>query len=380
MATVLEDSAPFKTVLGYALVKDEKGEEMHKSKGNAIWFDEAAEEIGVDTLRWLYCRQEPEYNLNLGYKIANEVRRQNLLLFLNISRFFLTYANLSNWQPVTMQDAKKLPVLDRWILSRLESTKESVTQKLDDYHHHLAIAEIEKFLEDLSLWYIRRSRERLNPQNSDKQDQNYCFQTLYYVLKQLTLTLAPFIPFLTEEIWQYLSGFGENYSPKDSVHLQNWPKTQEKFIDHRLEKTMAQVREIISQGHSQRRLAEIKVRQPLKKFSIFNSQFSIGQELIELIKEELNVKEVEIIPGKGDLKVKLETRLTPKLIAEGNTRELIREIQVLRKEAGLSLGDKIKIQAPDWAKEFESEICRKTGAIGIEKADKLKIIKLDPQA
>jgi len=377
MATALEDKEPFKTVLGHALVKDEKGEEMHKSKGNAIWFDEAAEKMGVDTLRWLYCRQDPEFNLNLGYKVANEVRRQYLLVLWNAYCFFLTYASLNNWQPIDQKlNLRNLVVLDQWILSRLESTKKLVSEKLDDYQHHLAISKIEKFLEDLSLWYIRRSRERLNPQNQNKKDQENCFQTLYYLLEQLALILAPFIPFLSEEIWQNLRYHQKNYDPNDSVHLQNWPKAEEKFINLRLEKTMAQIREIISQSHSQRQTAGIKVRQPLPQLTIRNLGFRIEKELIKLIKDELNLKKVKIIPGKGSLQVQLETKLTPKLIAEGKARELIRKVQVLRKQAGLSLQDKIKIKAPSWPKEFEKEILTKTGGLSIKKANQLTIVKI----
>ena len=389
MSTVLEDHEPFKTVLGHALVRDEQGREMHKSWGNAIWFDDAVEKMGADTMRWLYARQKPEFNLNFGYNIADEVRRQYLLPYWNSYRFFITYANLNHWKPLKNPKLEirnsKLEIrnLDQWILSRLESTKKIVTEKLDDYHHHEALWAIEKFLEDLSTWYIRRSRERVSilvHTRCGRQDSpgvteaEICLTTLYYVLTQLTLILAPFIPYLTETVWQGLQGFGQNWSVTDSVHLQDWPQVNEKLIDQNLEDQMAAVRELVSLGHALRKEKQIRVRQPLKKFSIFNFQFSkIDPELIELIKQELNVKEVEIKTGPGKLRVELDTEITPELAAEGEARELIRQIQLLRRQAGLSLNDRVAIFAPSWPKAWEKEILKRTNGVSLTPASQLKI-------
>jgi len=368
MSTVFENHEPSKTVLGYALVGDEKGEEMHKSKGNSVQFDEAVEKMGADTMRWLYARQKPEFNLNFGYNIADEVRRQYLFLFWNSYRFFVTYANLNGFQPIRKSkvksqksklEVKSQNVLDRWILSRLESTKKIAIEKLDNYHHHEAVWAIEKFLEDLSTWYIRRSRGRKS-----------CLPTLHYVLKNLCLILAPFIPFLTETIWQEIT------NSKNSVHLQNWPKVNKKLINKKLEKQMAAVREVVSLGHAIRKEKQIKVRQPLRKFSIFNFQFSnVDPELAKLIRQELNVKEVGVKTGTGELKVELDTKITPELAAEGKARELIRQIQILRRKARLNLTDKITIFAPSWPKKWEKEILTRTNAVAIKEGQELKIIK-----
>ena len=375
MATLLEDTNPYKTLLGHALVRDEKGEEMHKSKGNAIWFDEAAEKIGVDTMRWLYARQDPEFNLNFGYHVADEVRRQHLLVYWNSFRFFQTYRQLNHWSSSSSFLKKaNLSLLDKWILSRLESTKKTVTAKLDDYHHQEALWAIEKFLDDFSTWYIRRSRERVNPNNTDKSDKNNCLATLEYVLKEITLLLAPFIPFLTETVWQALL---ENkiWQVNDSVHLQNWPPVAEKFINPQLEEKMAFVREIASLGHALRKEKQIKVRQPLAAVTITNSQFPLGKELKQLLKEELNVKKIMAKTGTGKLTVSLDTKITPELAAEGETRELIRQIQLLRRQAGLNLDDKITVFAPHWSQSWEKEILAKTGAIAIKKGKELRIKK-----
>lgn len=374
MSTVLEDKAPFIALLGHALVHDENGEEMHKSKGNAIWFDDAAENMGADTMRWLYCRQNPEFTLNFGYKIGDEVRRQFIFLYWNSYNFFKTYAEFNRFKTPTAT-IKTEDVLDQWLLSRLESTKRSVTDKLDHYLHYEAINEIEKFLEDLSTWYIRRSRERINPANKDNADRNSCLTVLYFTLKDLTLILTPFIPYLTETVWQGLLE-NKDLRVEDSVHLQDWPKINEKLIAKSLEQEMEKVREVVTLGHSIRKSENIALKNPLNKFIVYDSKFkSFDKKLIELVKDELNVKKVEIRTGKGKLKVELDTKITPELAAEGEARDLIRKIQVLRREAGLRLNDKIAIYAPSWPKDWEKEILIKTNALRIEKAKEFRVEK-----
>jgi isoleucyl-tRNA synthetase len=373
MGTALEDKRPFKNILGHASVRDEKGREMHKSSGNAIWFDDAAEKMGADTLRWLYVRQNPELNLNLGYKLANEVRRQYIFLYWNSFKFFQTYAIANNWSPTNTDVPRSDFVLDKWIVSRMETTKNKVEKTLENYSHQESISYIENFLEDLSLWYIRRSRDRLSPQNENEKDRQFCFETLNYVLNQLTLVLAPIIPFLTETVWQNLHGNGNKYDPDNSVHLQNWPKVNKTHINKNLEKQMELAREAVTLGHSQRQTNQIKVRQPLAKITIKN--ISIDKKLESLIKDELNVKQVEIVEGKGELEVNLDTTITPQLKAEGEARDLIRQVQIERRNMGLKLTDKIRIKAKNWPKKIEKDILQKTGAISIEKAENLSVEK-----
>ena len=368
MATALEDQNPFKTLLGHASARDEKGEEMHKSKGNAIWFEDAAKKMGVDTMRWLYTRQDPENNLNLGYKLADEVRRQFIFLYWNTYRFFATYANLNNWQPGEDKIGPSSSPLDKWILSRLESTKINVEEKLDKFLHHKAIEDIEKFLEDLSLVYVRGSRERLSPTNSDKKERGAGLETLCHVLNQLTLVLAPFIPFITETVWQSLNG--EKLTPKNSIHLQDWPKTDKALIDKDLEKAMEAAREVISAAHSQRKEAEIKVRQPLGSFASEYTETVVTAKLDAYVKNEVNVK--NLVVGKETV---LDTTITEDLRKEGEARELMRDIQMTRKEAGLSPEDVVVVTAPDWPKEHEPEILRRTRAVKIVKGEKLSVEK-----
>jgi isoleucyl-tRNA synthetase len=196
---------------------------------------------------------------------------------------------------------------------------------------------------------------------------------MYFVLNQLTLILAPFIPFLAEKVWQSLQENGDKPDPDESVHLQNWPSIDKTVIDKELEKQMESVREVVNLGHSQRQTNQIKVRQPLAKITVKNTL--IEKELMNLIKDELNVKQVEIVEGKGELEVNLDATITPQLKAEGEARDLIRQVQIERRNMGLKLTDKIKIKAPSWPKKQEKDILQKTGAVSIEKAESLSLLK-----
>ncbi len=367
MAAGLEDTTPFKTVLGHGLVKDENGEEMHKSKGNAIWFDDAAEKMGVDVMRWLYLKNPPEQNVNFGYNKADEVRRQFHLLLWNIYRFFVTYANLADNIDIKPADTSN-HILDRWILSRLHNLIEQVNGTLDNYQPHQATAKIESFVEDLSLWYVRRSRNRMKPENPDQADLQNCLQTLHYILLTLTKIIAPFNPFITEEIYQNLSG------RKDSVHLEDWPQLKKDLLDENLEKNMKLIRDIASRAHNQRKKAGLKLRQPLGKLTIKNLSFRLEVGLIDLLKEEVNVKEVKSQEGKGEFTVELDTTLTDQLKKEGQTRDIIRQIQRRRKKAQLDPQDKIIISLPDWPKEFEDMIKKQASVAEIKPGEKLAII------
>ena len=339
MSTVLENKPPFRNLLGHALVRDEKGEEMHKSKGNAIAFDEAAEKIGVDVMRWMYCRQNPEINLNFGYHVANDVRRLFHFKLWNVYNFYKIYSQVDkiNIKHQT-SSLKHRNILDRWIISRLNQLIGEVTKSLDNFNSFTAVQKIEEFVEDLSTWYVRRSRDRVGPTAAGGKDKKACYQTLWYVLVNLSKILAPFIPFLSEYIYK-------NLTSKKSVHLENRPKAGK--VEEKLLEEMALVRRICELGHSERKKAGIKVRQPLRELRIANCGLRIKKELIKLIKEELNVKEVVLKLGKGELKVKLDTEVTPELKEEGETRELIRKIQNLRKKSGCRLDGKIIIEGPN---------------------------------
>lgn len=374
MSTVLKDKEPFKTVLAHALVQDEKGEEMHKSKGNAIEFNEAAERMGVDVMRWLYLSQNPANNLNFGYHLADETRRRFHLLLWNIYSFFVTYANVDKWQPHV--ETKKPPTkLDQWILTRLDQTLIETAKALDDFDTPMATSLFEEFIQDLSTWYIRRSRDRVGPTAKDKKEKDLCHWTLYTTLFVLIRALAPFLPYLSEEIYQNLIGKGK-LKMENSVHLADWPEVKsEKVVNQPLLENMRLVRQVCEKGHAARKEAKIGVRQPLQSIKVGASkELKLSDELVQLIKEELNVKRVEFKKGKGDLKVDLDTKITPQLKKEGEDRELIRQIQELRKENKCRLDEKINVITPRFPHNQEL-VGQATLAESFKKGEKLTIKK-----
>jgi len=300
MSVVLEDRAPYKNVLAYEKVRDEKGNPMHKSAGNTIWFDEAVETMGADVMRWAYLRQNPKYNLSFGYNLAKECRKI-------LDTYYNSYLFYKNFLSKTRSEKN---ILDQWILVRLNQTIKTGSKNIENYRTDKALELIEKFIDDLSNWYIRRSRKEINP------------EVLREVLTKLSRLLAPIAPFISEEVYLGLGG-------KKSVHLSDWPQPQEFSEDLIL--AMAKVREISTQALAQRKH---QVRQPLAKLEIPDHKLS--SDLILFIKEEVNVKEVLI----GDA-IRLDNELTPELIQEGGDRDLIRKIQVARKNVGLSPKDYI---------------------------------------
>ena len=354
MSTVLKNSAPFKTVLGFASLLDEKGEEMHKSKGNAIEFSEAADKIGVDVMRWLYLTQNPANNLLFGYHKADQVRRRFYLILWNIYSFLTTYANINNWQKSTRSNQH---ILDKWITSRLNSLIEKATDSLSKYDCLTASTSIEDFVVgDLSTWYVRRSRERIEQ----------ALPTLHQVLVSLCQILAPFTPFIADEMYINLTGQG-------SVHLASFPRADKKLIDQKLEEDMKVARAIVEKAHAKRKELGLKVRQPLQMLSA-TAQISINSSLAQIIADEVNVKKVEIKKAKS-ISVKLDTKITASLKLEGEAREIIRQIQQARKEAGCDLNELVQVKLPTWPKKFEKEIKSQTLAKELTISDKLEIAR-----
>lgn len=369
MSTVLENREPFKTVLGFATLLAEDGRAMHKSLGNAIEFNEGADKIGVDVMRWMYATQNPSQNLLFGYHLADETRRRFHLMLWNVYNFFVTYANIDNWKP-RLEIKKKPTKLDLWILTRLDETIITVTESLDDYDAQNAALAIEEFVQDLSLWYVRRSRDRVGPTAVDKDDKDLAYATLYTILVILSQILAPFTPFLAEELYKNLTG-------EESVHLSDWPEVKTRqVLDQKLLEQMEMVRKICELGHAARKEAKIKVRQPLQLIKVKSKDdLKPDRELVQLIKEELNVKDVEFVKGKDELSIKLDEKITPGLAAEGKARELVRQIQELRKKAGFKLDQKIIVYAPAFPEEEELKdyIMRKTLAKKLVPGKRLRI-------
>lgn len=337
MSTVLENKEPFKTVLGYATQLAEDGRPMHKSWGNSIEFNEGAAKIGVDVMRWMFSRQNPAENLLFGYKIADEVRRQFHLKLWNIYNYFVTYANLDDWKPDPENPSPSTNTLDVWIVSRLHETLDTVENSLEDYESMKASAALEEFVDDLSNWYIRRSRARTGFSSDDARDKQYFYGTTYFVLTTLAKILAPFVPFVADII------FG-NLTKTKSVHLSDWPKI-EASIDNKLISDMKVVRLLCEIAHSKRKEKSVAVRHPL--LAISTNISDLGEELANIVKDEINVKNVNW--GNEDLsteiKVELDLTITEELEEEAKTRDLIRSIQQERKNIGVSLTDEVEVQS-----------------------------------
>ncbi|HEX5369859.1 MAG TPA: isoleucine--tRNA ligase, partial [Dehalococcoidia bacterium] len=289
MSTALVNRPPFEVVLGHAMVRDEHGEEMHKSKGNAIWFDDAADSMGVDVMRWLFFRQNPAANVNFGYGPADEVRRGMFLTLWNTYAFFVTYASLDGWQPSAGEPART--ELDRWVLSELHQLVRGVTERLQDFDTLSATRMVEGFVEDLSNWYVRRSRRRFWKSESDA-DKQAAYATLYECLTTLTRVLAPFTPFLAEELYQNLVRSFEAATP-ESVHLTDWPQADQSKIDRALSADTRLVMRVASLGRAARAKAQIKVRQPVAELFVklpTQAEERALERLAPQLLDELNVK------------------------------------------------------------------------------------------
>jgi isoleucyl-tRNA synthetase len=295
MSTVLEQKPPFKTLQGYASLHDENGEEMHKSKGNAIWSDEAAEKIGADVMRWMFAKHNPIQNLNFGYGPAKEIKR-TLLTLWNVYSFFVTYARIDDFSPKDKKITESnLQKIDEWILSKLNSLVGQCDNAYNKYDLASAVKNAEKFFDDLSNWYVRRSRKRFWKSENDE-DKETAYLVLYQCLVKLIRTISPIMPFLTEYMYQNLvAGIDPGAPP--SVHLCSFPQIESGRINSTFEQEISVTRTIVSLGRAARNKANIKIRQPLASMTInVPSQCpQISNDAKSTILEELNIKAVKDI-------------------------------------------------------------------------------------
>jgi len=295
MSTVLENQEPFRACFGYALLRDEQGEEMHKSKGNAIWFEEAADRMGVDVMRWLFCRHNPSANLNFGWHTGDDVLRGFILTLWNTYSFFVTYANIDRFEGQAAAESSRSD-LDRWLLSGLNQLIADVTADLEQFDSATATRRIESFVEDLSNWYVRRSRRRFW-KSEDDSDKRAAYGTLHTCLVTLSRLLAPFLPFLAEEMYQNLVRSHDAAAP-ESVHLCGWPVADRALIDDRLNDDTRLVMRLVSLGRAARSKAGIKVRQPLPRAYVKVTNHSEEEAVRRLegqVLDELNVKQLVFV-------------------------------------------------------------------------------------
>jgi isoleucyl-tRNA synthetase len=413
MSMTLEGVSPYRKVLTYEKLLDEHGREMHRSWGNAISADDALDRMGADVMRWMYCEQNPSQNIRFGYGPANEVKRRLLTLW-NSVKFFVDYANIVQ-DFGTDGEARDLQPLDRWLLSRTEELRASVEAGYERFRSPAVVDEFHSFVEDLSNWYIRRSRRRF--WNGDQA----ALQTLWQALVVAVQVIAPVMPFLADYLWRVLR---TEDAPK-SVFLAGWPEERER--DKTLLAEVAEVRQVVALARQAREQAGLRLRQPLRRLVVqgVDGARRHGGE----IAEELRVKEVEFgdveatelrvkpnlrvlgpklgkelatvraaleagefeqldggrfragghelapdevlverrgkegwaVAGEDAITVALDTRLDDELELEGRVLDLIHRINTMRKDAGLELTDRITVTLPetqaellrhaDWIKE-----------------------------
>ena len=366
MSTVLEKTNPFELVLGYGSMVAEDGRPMHKSWGNSIEFNEGADKIGVDVMRWMFSVHNPEQNLLFGYHKADETRRRFHLMLWNIYNFFVTYALVDEWKP---KDLKINPenVLDKWIISRFNNTTKLVTKSLEDYSAQKAAGAIESFVNDLSLWYVRRSRDRIGPSAEDVKDKDACYQTLYFILINLSKILAPFTPFITEEIYT-------NLTKEDSVHLADWPEANEELIDEKLEEQTLFGRQVVEAAHALRKQAEVKVRIPIKEMT-YSGPKELSIDVLKIVREEINAYSLLFDKKLDVYSVNAKTSDDNLDLQFGLARDIVRKIQEERKKLATKTNEKVTVSIPYWPVEHEDYIKKKALVSKIIEEEKFAVVK-----
>ncbi len=289
LGTALFGKIPFENCIVLGHVLDEKGQKMSKSKGNGVDPMTLLDTVGADATRWhFYTVSAPWLPTRLGLKNVQETQRGFLSTLWNVYSFYVLYAEIDKFNPLEYINKKSENIMDKWIISKLNTLIKVVDERLEKYDITNAALKIEEFTDELSNWYVRRNRERFWSQKltDDKID---AYVTLYKVLVILAKIAAPFVPFVTEEIYQNLV-CGLDKNAKESVHLCSWPEVDEKSIDTNLEKEMDLAYSIVKLGRSARNTANIKNRQPLSEMLI--SEKELPKYYGDIVKEELNIKNV----------------------------------------------------------------------------------------
>ncbi|MFH1833078.1 MAG: isoleucine--tRNA ligase [Candidatus Levyibacteriota bacterium] len=368
IGTAIFNSKAFKNVSVTGVILGTDGRKMSKNYNNYPDPKQMLQKYGGDALR-LYLMGSPVMkgeDILISEDHYREQVKGTMLILWNIYNFFVMNASVDKWSVTSCKlQVTSQNVLDKWINARLNETIREVTNSLENFDTVSAIKFSEVFISDLSLWYVRRSRSRVGMAASNKEDKNACYQTFYRVLVTFSKLIAPITPFIAEEFFRNLTG-------EESVHLTEWPENS-LSIDKKLIEEMAMVRKIVEMGHSTRKSNNIKVRQPLSKFSIFNLKFLIDEGLVNLVKDELNVKEVIQKEGKGDLLVEFDTKLTKELIDEGQMRDIVRKIQEERKRLETKPDEKVNVVLQDWPKDFEEEIKKRAQANKLSKGEKFEV-------
>ena len=291
ISTLLFNKAPYENVIVLGLVQDENGQKMSKSKGNAVDPFDALQTYGADAIRWyFYTSSAPWLPSRFAGKTVVEGQRKFMGTLWNTYAFFVLYANIDNFDATKYSlEYDKLAVMVKWLLSRLESTVKAVDDNLANYRIPEAAKALQSFVDDMSNWYVRRSRERFWAKGME-QDKINAYMTLYTALVTVAKAAAPMIPFMTEDIYQNLVKSIDASAP-ESIHLCDFPEVHENWIDPKMEEDMADLLEIVVMGRAARNTANIKNRQPIGTMYV-KSEFQLSEFYKEIIEDELNVKEV----------------------------------------------------------------------------------------
>ncbi|MBT6044832.1 isoleucine--tRNA ligase [Candidatus Woesearchaeota archaeon] len=360
ISVLLFDKAPFKNVVVSGNILASDGSKMSKSKKNYPDPNEIFEKYGADSLRFYLMSTQlmKAQDLNFHEDEVKEVYRKVVMLLSNIKSFY----ELSGNEKVSLKEPNSKNILDKWCISQTNSLIKNVTESLEGYDTPQTCREIASYIETLSKWYVRRSRDRFK--SEDKEDKANAIQTLAFALHSLSKVMAPITPFISEEI-QLM--FKKNNKIEESVHLESWPRVNEKSINKKLNEQMTITREIVSRILEEREKAKISVRQPLSSASIISPD-KLNKEFIELILDEVNLKKLDITKVEGnEVSAKLDTKITKELELEGYFREVSRKVQALRKKANLVPRDRISlvIDSDYDLMAFKEQLMERVGAVNL---------------
>lgn len=366
LGVALFGKSPYQNVITNGMVLAEDGKKMSKSLQNYPDPVELVDRVGADAVRYYLLSSSiiRGEDLNFSEKEVTEQMRKNIGRLHNVLAMYELYAD------GTDANSDSSHVLDRWILARLNELITETTAGYENYELDKATRPIADFIDDLSVWYLRRSRERFK--GDGVADKKEALATLRYVLRELAKVMAPPMPFYAEYLYQAVRSESES----ESVHLTAWP--QAKAVDRELLASMTEVRRVVSEALEQRAKAGIKVRQPLSTLTFSSTISGLGNDLCFLIQDEVNVKKVQQAEVATGESVELDTEITPVLQSEGEVRELIRALQDARKQAGLQPKDRIaltiasKKDGHDLVRQFQDIITRIVGASSIDLVDEVE--------
>jgi isoleucyl-tRNA synthetase len=353
LATALFDKPAFKNVICSGWIVAADGEKLSKRKKNYAPMDEVFDQYGVDTMRY-FMASSPLMNgedTRFSVDFLRDTQRQVFMTFNNIYSFYKLYADVDKFVPRSPLEAPKSQnLLDQWVLARLEQAVAEVTAGLEEYRLDKGSRPITELLDDVSNWYVRRSRRRFW-KSQDDDDKKAAYETLHYTILRTAQLLAPFAPFLSDHIWREMA---RGTTLPKSVHLSDWPSVKEPPDTSRIMlENMANARALITEGLAQRAQAGIKVRQPLSKATV--SGLELSPALQQIVADELNCK--QIINQEGSQpQVTVDTTLTDELKTEGLARDLIRIIQNARKNAGFNVDDRIHLRLESSSKEVNKAV------------------------